>query len=79
MDCHLLKRPLWMHQMLNLHSKIFSLVFLSFENGLTVLEIYRIVSSKALDQQGDPSRVGAGDPIKIGHTTTEPDKKNNCC
>jgi hypothetical protein len=51
-----------------------------FWNGLTVLEIYRIVSSKALDQQGDPSRgVGAGDPIKIGHTTTEPDKKNNCC
>jgi len=50
------------------------------KNGLTALEIYRIVSSKALDQQGDPSRgVGAGDPIKIGQTTTEPDKKNNCC
>jgi len=53
-------------------------VELAFQNILT--EIYRIVSSKALDQQGDPSRsVGAGDPIKIGQTTTEPDKKNNCC
>jgi Ras-related protein Rab-11A len=65
-------------------------VELAFQNILTgtqsllfhvdSVEIYRIVSSKALDQQGDPSsRPGAGDRIDIKPSTTDADKKNNCC
>ena len=66
-------------------------VELAFQNILTgtlsavlraclMIEIYRIVSSKALDQQGDPSsRPGAGDRIDIKPSTTELEKKNGCC
>jgi hypothetical protein len=47
---------------------------------MLILEIYRIVSSKALDQQGDPSsRPGAGDRIDIKPSTTDAEKKNGCC
>jgi hypothetical protein len=43
-------------------------------------EIYRIVSSKALDQQGDPSaRPGAGENITIGPSSENDKNKSNCC
>jgi hypothetical protein len=85
MDYRLLRRLLWMHRMSNYHSKISSLVpylrlscFLDLD--LMVIEIYRIVSSKALDQQGDPSsRPGAGERIVIKPTTIDAEKKNGCC
>jgi len=53
-------------------------VELAFQNILT--EIYRIVSSKALDQQGDPSaRPGAGENITIGPSSENDKNKSNCC
>jgi len=53
-------------------------VELAFQNILT--EIYRIVSSKALDQQGDPSaRPGAGDSIDISQSTADAKNKAGCC
>ena len=65
-------------------------VELAFQNILTgmlslrffvdFLEIYRIVSSKALDQGGEPSsRLGAGDRLDITESKTDDAKKNNCC
>jgi Ras-related protein Rab-11A len=63
-------------------------VELAFQNILTGiiprnvvdLEIYRIVSSKALDQQGDPSnRPGAGEQITLGPTDGGEQKKSGCC
>jgi len=53
-------------------------VELAFQNILT--EIYKIVSSKALDQQGDPSaRPGAGEHIKITPSSADTEKKSGCC
>lgn len=64
-------------------------VELSFQNILTgtadcagwalTVEIYKIVSSKALDQGGDSSRLGAGDRIEIIPTDSGLEKKSNCC
>lgn len=52
-------------------------VELAFQNILT--EIYKIVSSKVLDQGGDSSRLGAGDRIEIIPTDSGTEKKSNCC
>jgi len=53
-------------------------VELAFQNILT--EIYRIVSSKALDQAGDPSaRPGAGQSLDIGASQDTEKNKSNCC
>jgi Ras-related protein Rab-11A len=63
-------------------------VELAFQNILTGidvlersdLEIYRIVSQKALDQQGDAgARPGAGTSIQIQPTESDVNKKNGCC
>jgi len=52
----------------------------SRDNLIVRIEIYKIVSSKALDQQGDPSaRPGAGEHIKITPSSADTEKKSGCC
>jgi Ras-related protein Rab-11A len=46
---------------------------------LTALEIYRIVSSKALDQSDNHSPIPQGDRIKITPSTGGDAKPNKCC
>jgi Ras-related protein Rab-11A len=64
-------------------------VELAFQNILTGMgprgrllmrEIYRIVSQKALDQEGgSPYQVGAGHTIKPQISDVDAAKKQNCC
>ena len=45
----------------------------------TILDIYRIVSSKSLEQSEDPIKPTSGDTIHVGPTQDQPSSQGGKC